>query len=129
MTCHCRPGLVIYAPRRGLLELWQLCSKGRTPKRIAASCAGSECLLLSQAGRACLLWPTGQVDRLVWPLGASTSPTSRDDDAFDSADSDVGESSEVDPAKQELNRTMQQKEISEKVLRNTNHEKKQLQEP
>lgn len=28
----------------------------------------------------------------------------------------------------ELNRTMQQKEISEKVLRNTNHEKKQLQE-
>lgn len=28
----------------------------------------------------------------------------------------------------ELNRTMQQKEVSEKVLRNTNHEKKQLQE-
>mmetsp|Transcript_16840 Transcript_16840/g.39643 ORF Transcript_16840/g.39643 Transcript_16840/m.39643 type:complete len:650 (-) Transcript_16840:49-1998(-) len=28
----------------------------------------------------------------------------------------------------ELNRTMQQKEISEKVLRNTNHEKRQLQE-
>lgn len=93
------PGLVIYAPRRGLLELWQLCSKGCTPKRIAASCVGSECLLLSEAGRACLLWPTGQVDRLVWPLGASTSPTSRDDDAFDSADSDVGEPSEVDPAK------------------------------
>merc|ERR1719346_668420 len=27
----------------------------------------------------------------------------------------------------ELNRSMQQKEVSEKVLRNTNHEKKQLQ--
>ncbi|CAJ1362047.1 unnamed protein product [Effrenium voratum] len=30
--------------------------------------------------------------------------------------------------RQELNRTMLQKEVSEKVLRNTNHEKKQLQE-
>lgn len=85
------PGLVIYAPRRGLLELWKLCH-GRTPKRVAASCVGSDCLLLS-AGRVCLVWPTGQVDRIVWPLGVPTSPTNcdPDSDAFDSADSDVAE--------------------------------------
>ncbi|CAE6946430.1 RAB3GAP2 [Symbiodinium natans] len=111
------PCLVIYAPRRGLLELWHLWSS-KGPKRLAASCVGSDCLLLSQGGRA-YLWHGGKLDRVVRPVvGAGTSPAScvdPDSDAFDSADS-------------ELNRTMQQKEMSEKVLRNTNHEKRQLQE-
>eukprot|EP00439_Symbiodinium_sp_Y106_P076562 s561_g15.t1 len=40
----------------------------------------------------------------------------------------VAASATVERACPELNRTMQQKEISEKVLRNTNHEKRQLQE-
>lgn len=88
---HTRPdlrGLLIYAPRRGLLELWRLWSP-TGPKRLAASCVGSDCILLSQGGRAYLWWQSGKMDRVLWPaVGAATPPSiDPDSDAFDSADS------------------------------------------
>lgn len=82
------PGLVIYAPRRGLLELWHLWSP-TGPKRLAASCVGSDCVLLSQGGRAYLWWQSGKMDRVLWPAAGAATPLSidPDSDAFDSADS------------------------------------------
>eukprot|EP00931_Biecheleriopsis_adriatica_P075505 TRINITY_DN49353_c0_g1_i1.p1 TRINITY_DN49353_c0_g1~~TRINITY_DN49353_c0_g1_i1.p1 ORF type:complete len:534 (-),score=112.26 TRINITY_DN49353_c0_g1_i1:22-1623(-) len=105
-----RPGLVIHAPRRGLLELWKLGSDSG-PKRIAASAVGSGCTLLAAPGsRAHLLRPCGQLDRIVWPPLGPTSPSAScggvaspggsketDSDAFDSAGSE-GEEPQVSPA-------------------------------
>ncbi|CAE8728014.1 unnamed protein product [Polarella glacialis] len=106
-----RLGLVIYAPRRGLLELWSLGGPGlEGPKRAAAASVGCGCrLLASPDGRAHLLGSCGQLDRVVWPPivadVATPSPATRsgagtpgaalggaaepdDSDAFDSAGSE-----------------------------------------
>ncbi|CAJ1383804.1 unnamed protein product, partial [Effrenium voratum] len=120
------PGLVIYAPRRGLLELWTLPSQHNCPKRAAAMCVGSDCLLLSaDAGQAYLFWPTGKLDRLVWPSGTSAPPTQAsasqvprpggdDSDAFDSADSEAGECS-PDAAGKELHAARSAAPESDKI--------------
>merc|ERR1711990_200742 len=87
-------GLVIYAPRRGLLELWDVCGAGASaPSRIDAVAVDLDCCLLaSPTGSqpsAHLLRPSGRLDRLRWHRSTASealpaTASEPDSDAFDS---------------------------------------------
>eukprot|EP00927_Polykrikos_kofoidii_P023126 TRINITY_DN21399_c0_g1_i1.p1 TRINITY_DN21399_c0_g1~~TRINITY_DN21399_c0_g1_i1.p1 ORF type:complete len:596 (+),score=80.12 TRINITY_DN21399_c0_g1_i1:110-1897(+) len=82
---HGHLALVIYASRRGLLELWSV-ADAKGPRRIAASNVGVDCVLLKPLGGGVfLLRKNGRLDRVIWreqssvkehgcALGAHTSP-------------------------------------------------------
>lgn len=91
-------GLVIYAPRRGLLELWDVLEVP-TPRRVDAVAVDLNCHLLASCGRVHLLRRNGRLDRIRWRRGGSAPPTDAgtldasansepDSDAFDSAGSE-----------------------------------------
>mmetsp|Transcript_19774 Transcript_19774/g.49689 ORF Transcript_19774/g.49689 Transcript_19774/m.49689 type:complete len:492 (+) Transcript_19774:90-1565(+) len=82
--------LVIYAPLRGLLELWDVTGAGG-PQRADAAAVDLNCSLLSSCGQVYLLRPSGRFDRVRWhrkpcsPLtagGAAAAPSQPGSDAF-----------------------------------------------
>jgi len=89
-------GLVIYAPRRGLLELWDVGEPSGIPVRADAESVALDCWLLTCLGAPHLLRPCGRLDRICWrrtprqseqgaiPRTLSSEPS----EAFDSADSE-----------------------------------------
>eukprot|EP00933_Yihiella_yeosuensis_P081051 TRINITY_DN94591_c0_g1_i1.p1 TRINITY_DN94591_c0_g1~~TRINITY_DN94591_c0_g1_i1.p1 ORF type:complete len:375 (+),score=64.40 TRINITY_DN94591_c0_g1_i1:324-1448(+) len=100
-SCPQGPSLVIYAPRRGLLEIWRLGAEDspKGPVRAAADVVGEGCrLLASPDGKAHLLRPCGRLERVVCPSEPSltASPTgltantteAEDSDSFDSVGSE-----------------------------------------
>eukprot|EP00930_Biecheleria_cincta_P076984 TRINITY_DN64225_c0_g1_i1.p1 TRINITY_DN64225_c0_g1~~TRINITY_DN64225_c0_g1_i1.p1 ORF type:complete len:510 (+),score=83.36 TRINITY_DN64225_c0_g1_i1:107-1636(+) len=90
---HEAPQLVIYAPRRGLLELWSLGGGALGgPKRVAAAVVGDGCTLIPiPGGYAHLLRSSGQLDRIVWVSLSTGGTGDQDSDAFDSVGSDAGD--------------------------------------
>lgn len=94
-----RLGLAIYAPRRGLLELWDV-GDPSGPSRASAAAVDLDCRLLSYGTMgAYLLRPTGQLDRVRWHKQAAagqatkaarsaTSTGDNDSDTFNSVSSE-----------------------------------------
>lgn len=66
-------GLVIYAPRRGLLEIWDVL-EAPVPRRVDATAVDMHGHLLSVSGRVYLLRRSGRLDRIRWRRGASSAP-------------------------------------------------------
>lgn len=91
-------GLFIYAPRRGLLELWDVCDHCG-PVRIDAAAVDCECQLLSCDGCACayLIWPSGRLDKLNWNRSTLSQELARsnasepDSENFNSLSSEGGD--------------------------------------
>lgn len=62
--------LVIYAPRRGLLELWDIAGLAG-PRRLDAAAVSADGRLLSTGGQVHLLQRSGALDRIHWRAGAA----------------------------------------------------------
>eukprot|EP00927_Polykrikos_kofoidii_P038604 TRINITY_DN33015_c0_g1_i1.p1 TRINITY_DN33015_c0_g1~~TRINITY_DN33015_c0_g1_i1.p1 ORF type:complete len:1682 (+),score=281.90 TRINITY_DN33015_c0_g1_i1:91-5136(+) len=73
--CGSGLGLVVYAPRRGLLELWDVASSVG-PRRADAAAVDQDCRLLAGRGHVHLLRKNGRLDRVGWRSVLPRAPAS-----------------------------------------------------